>query len=221
MSLSWKEVLILGLIPMGQLYARVINFNGSLDKKWLLFPLFMIPPFQFIATLMMKFGMFKKGKGGKPYDWFMLIPLIVRIILSYVLERFDMPVYIIIDVIVSIIATLIPSYLRTRNLCQEYNTTNMINTFVQGVSIEAAANIFSVVIGWVPLIGMIFTLLEFLPVIGESIAWMLAYSTGYIVMNMFNTDDSKSFCLTNKYKLFMSIISIIIITALKSVNYYL
>jgi hypothetical protein len=132
-----------------------------------------------------------------------------------------MPVYVIIDVIVSIIATLIPSYLRTRNLCQEYNTNNMINTFVQGVSIEAAANIFSVVIGWVPLIGMIFTLLEFLPVIGESIAWMLAYSTGYLVMNMFNADDSKSFCLTNKYKLFMSIISIIIITALKSVNYYL
>jgi len=221
MSLSWKEVLILGLIPMGQLYARVINFNGSLDKKWLLFPLFMIPPFQFIATLVMKFGTFKKGKGGKPYDWFMLIPLIVRIILSYVLERFDLPMYLIIDIGVSIIATLIPSYLRTHSLCKEYNTNNMVNTFVQGVSIEATANIFSLVIGWVPLIGMLFTLLEFVPVIGESIAWMLAYSTGYLVINMFNADDSKSFCLTNKYKLFISIISIIIIAVTKTANYYL
>ena len=97
----------------------------------------------------------------------------------------------------------------------------MVNTFVQGLSVEASANIFSLGIGWVPIIGMIFSLLEFIPVIGSSIAWMLAYSTGYIVMNMFNTDDSRSFCLTKKYKLFMSIISIIIIAVTKTVNYYL
>jgi hypothetical protein len=168
----------------------------------------------------MKFGMLKKGKGGKPYDWFMLLPLIVKIVLGYVLERFDLPMYLMIDISVSIIATLIPSYLRTHSLCKEYNTNNMVNTLVQGLTIEAFANIFSLVIGWVPLIGMVFTLFEYIPIIGESIAWIIAYSTGYLIVNMFNADDSKSFCLTNKYKLFMSIIAIIIIAATKTVNYY-
>ena len=38
-KLSWNQVLMLGLVPLGQLYARVNIFNGSLDKWWLMFPL--------------------------------------------------------------------------------------------------------------------------------------------------------------------------------------
>jgi len=221
MSLTWKEVIIYGLIPMGQLYVRIVKFNGSLDKKWLLFPLFTFPPFQFISTLMMKFGKLKKGKGGKPYDWFMLLPIIIKIILSYVLESFDLTLYLIIDICVSILAILIPSYLRIPSLCKEYNKNNIINTIVQGITIEATSNIFSLAIGFIPIIGILISSLELIPVIGSSIPWILSYSTLYLVMNMINTDDSKSYCLTNKYKLFMSIISIIILTGLKTVNYYL
>jgi hypothetical protein len=221
MSLTWKEVMIYGLIPMGQLYARIVKFNGSLDNIWLLFPLFTIPPFQFISTIMMKFGMFKNGKGGKPYDQYMLLPIIVKIILSYVLESFDLTLYLIIDVCVSILAILIPSYLRTPSLCKEYNKNNIINTFVQGITVEATSNIFSIAIEFIPYIGMVISMFELIPVIGSSIPWILSYSTGYLVMNMVNANDSNSYCLTNKYKLFMSIISIIIITGFKTLNYYL
>ena len=65
MTLNTKEVIMLGLIPMGQLWARIFKLNGSLDHKWSMLPFFMIPPLQFIPIIMMKFGMFKKGKGGK------------------------------------------------------------------------------------------------------------------------------------------------------------
>ena len=55
-SLSTWGVLIMGLIPLGQLWARIFNFNGSLDKWWLMFPLFLIPPFSFIPLILMKMG---------------------------------------------------------------------------------------------------------------------------------------------------------------------
>ena len=73
-KLSWKQVLILGLVPLGQLYARVNIFNGSLDKWWLMFPLLLFPPLSFIPLIMMKFGLVKNGNGSKPVDNFMLIP---------------------------------------------------------------------------------------------------------------------------------------------------
>jgi hypothetical protein len=92
---------------------------------------------------------------------------------------------------------------------------------VQGITVEATSNIFSIAIEFIPYIGMVISMFELIPVIGSSIPWILSYSTGYLVMNMVNANDSNSYCLTNKYKLFMSIISIIIITGFKTLNYYL
>ena len=82
MSLSWVQIFILTIIPLGQLYARIFYLKGSLDSKWALFPLFMIPPLQFIPIMMMKLKLIKKGKGGQPYDYFMLIPIILKFVLT-------------------------------------------------------------------------------------------------------------------------------------------
>ena len=53
-KLSWLQVLILGIVPLGQLWARIFYFNGSLDKWWLMFPIFLLPPFSFLPLIMMK-----------------------------------------------------------------------------------------------------------------------------------------------------------------------
>ena len=51
---SWLEGFIYIIIPFGQLAARVIRLNGSLDREWLMFPLFYIPPFSFLPIFLMK-----------------------------------------------------------------------------------------------------------------------------------------------------------------------
>jgi hypothetical protein len=66
------------VIPfIGQIIGRIIYLNGSLDKPWLL--LFGIPPLTLIPALFMIFGLIKKGKGGKPWDYYILIPIIIMI----------------------------------------------------------------------------------------------------------------------------------------------
>ena len=63
-DLSWTRTIILGLIPGGQLYARLFNFGGSMDKLWLLLPAF-FPPFSLIPMILLKLGWIsiKQGSG--------------------------------------------------------------------------------------------------------------------------------------------------------------
>ena len=77
-KLTFIQVLILGLFPLGQLWARIFYFNGSLDKWWLMFPMFLIPPFSFVPLLLMKFGFVADGKGTNPLDYWMLLPIIAK-----------------------------------------------------------------------------------------------------------------------------------------------
>ena len=219
MSLSTKEVVILGLLPMGQLYARVMKLNGSLDKKWALLPFFMMPPLQFIPLLMMKWGMIKKGKGGKPYDWFMLIPLILKITLAYLLEYLDIdfPLSLLVNVLANFLAVLIPYLIRTKKLCKKVTGKNLLNSMAQAAANQSTANIFSAVIGFVPIVGMIFDVLSLIPIFGDHIPWMLSYTAGYVITNMYNGDDPNKFCLKGSTKVNLGVVvtSLAISTVIK------
>lgn len=227
MAVSWLNALIFGIVPLGQLYLRIFKLNGSLDRKWLLFPLFMFPPFQLIATIMMKFGYVKNGKGGKPYDYYIFIPLIVKVMLSYVLsyldEEYDLgtTLTVLIDLIVTLLASLIPFYIRTMKTCKKYNKENLLNTFTQGAVVQTMSEIFTWGAGFVPILGLLLRLLEKIPVVGPLIPWSIAYSTGYIVCNMLNNNDPSTFCFKDKYKLIISIVAIMITTGIKFVDHLL
>lgn len=82
---EWWKIALIGLIPGAQLYARVEMLDGSLDHPWLLIPIFFIPPFSLIFAIMMKLGYINKGQGGKPYDWFMFIPVAIKFIIALIL----------------------------------------------------------------------------------------------------------------------------------------
>jgi len=218
MALDNKEVIILGLIPLGQLWARIFKLKGSLDHKWSLLPFFMIPPLQFIPIFMMKFGMFKKGKGGKPYDLAVMIPIFAKIFISIFADRFDFPMWLIIDVIMNFITLAIPYFIRTNKLCKELNKDNIMNTITQTAITQAAVNLFTFFISFVPIIGLMFTLVEMIPYVGPLLPWTIGYSTTYIVMNMLNGDQQKLFCTKNRYKMLYIIISLAITFVLKALD---
>ena len=219
MALDNKEVIILGLIPLGQLWARIFKLNGSLDHKWSMLPFFMVPPLQFIPIFMMKFGMFKKGKGGKPYDWSMIIPIIAKFFISIFVEKFDFPMWVIVDVIMNFVSIAIPYFMRTNKLCKKLNKVNVINTITQTAITQAAVNLFTFLISFVPIIGIMFSLVEMIPHVGPLLPWTIGYSTSYLVMNMLNGDEQKLFCTKNRYKMLYIIVSLGITVVLKTLDF--
>ena len=41
-KISLIKAILISIIPLGQLWARIFWLDGSLDKSWLMFPLFLI-----------------------------------------------------------------------------------------------------------------------------------------------------------------------------------
>ena len=95
LELSIFKILLYIFIPFGPLYARIVDLNGSLDHAWTMFPVFNVFPLSIIPVLMIAFGAIKKGNGSKPYDIFMVIPIIIRIIFILIIN-WMMPEYTII-----------------------------------------------------------------------------------------------------------------------------
>jgi len=63
---------LMTIFPPVQLYQRIFNMNGSLDKPWLL--MFQLPLLSVVPAIMMASGNVANGKGGKPYDIWMYFP---------------------------------------------------------------------------------------------------------------------------------------------------
>lgn len=196
------------LIPLGQLYARIFYYDGSLDHSWLMFPLFMIPPFQFLPITMMNLGMIKKGKGGKPYDWFMIIPILVKLGLGFMIfkgQEIDQ------KVIFAILycSILIPFLIKTYGYCDGVNGWAALNSGALTAYISVALNVFTLILPFIPIIGLGVTTLETaLPVIGGAIIWSLGYIPGYIVSNMYTSDDRDKFCTKFNYNIFSVVIAL-------------
>jgi len=67
-------VLTLTVPIIGQLAARMMLYNGSIDLPWLM--LFSIPPLTIVPLLAMVLGYIKPLKGGAPWDNLVWLPII-------------------------------------------------------------------------------------------------------------------------------------------------
>lgn len=206
-KLTASEYWAMSLIPMGQLYARVEKLDGSLDKEWSLFPLFMIPPFQFIPMTMINMGLLKKGKGGKPYDWYMIIPLIVKLLIGFSIA-FALKIPNFVELGILFFAVLIPFIIRSLNHCGGFDFEALLNSAALTSYVIAITNIFTYVIGFIPLIGIAVTFVKLIPIWGMFILWSFGYVPSYIVANMIDGKDIVKKCYKFKYKIFYVVIAI-------------
>lgn len=202
-KLSWGQVIMMSLIPLGQLYARVKIFNGSLDKWWLMFPLLLFPPLSFIPLIMMKFGMIKDGKGSSPIDNFMIIPIIAKLvipfILPFIIDEDSTILYTIVSFILQLITAMIANLIRRKNNCKEITTNSIGKAGIDSTIAIAMGEVASYAISFIPFIGMFISILENLPFIGkfvDSLIWSIGFAGTYIIINMFNQDDMGKFCST-------------------------
>lgn len=196
------------LLPLGQLYARIEYYNGSLDHPWLMFPLFMMPPFQFVPIIMMNLGMIKKGKGGKPYDWWMAIPILIKFGLAYMaFKGTDIDQTVLFGILYC--GILIPFLIRSYGYCNGVNIWGFLNCGALSAFVIMALNLFVLILPFMPVIGAGVNVLEsVLPVIGGAAIWSLGFIPGYVVSNMYTSDERDKFCSKFNYNIFAVVVSL-------------
>ncbi len=84
-KMAWWEYIVYSILPLlGQVLLRVIRLGGSLSRPWLFIPIFWIPPFTLIPVLIATFSNYiKPTNSGKVYDHFIIIPIIIKLLLSF------------------------------------------------------------------------------------------------------------------------------------------
>jgi hypothetical protein len=215
MQLSILKIILYILIPFAPLYARVVDLNGSLDHPWTMFPLFNILPFSLVPVLMMAFGVIKKGKGSKPYDHFMWIPIIFRFIASLLISMVikNPSVRTIVILFLSIFSIMVPNMIRRNTNCKErldktgnksfsvFGGKQWYRSFVDSLFELGFGEIFPVMVMFIPFVGIAFKIIGMIPVIGKfvnDIIWSFGFMCGYIIINMYNQNNMTDMCYPEK-----------------------
>ena len=201
MAISIFGFMMLFILPLGQLWARVFWMNGSLDKPWLLIPIFWMPPFSLLPALMIYFGFVADGKGvNPPYDWWMLVPIIVKFCLGLLVSSLiDEPGFFsaFIPLIIQLCVNAIPHYLRSVDNCGP-TFDHIGKTFIDGAIENGVGDIAPTILKFIPFVGAFFRLLSRLPLIGplmDKIICSIMYAGSYILVNMVNEGtDIAAFC---------------------------
>ena len=233
LKLSIFKIILYIILPFGQLFARIIDFNCSLDKWYLLFPIFNLFPFSIVPILLMAFGFIKPGNGGKPYDHFMWLPIITKFCIGMLCHRFiKNPIFASLAIIIStIISIAIPNIIRRQKQCSITKDSKGEQTFGLGPKqiFKSISNsffelgfgyFFALAFSFIPFVGWIFKIITFLPIIGSfvsDIVWTLGFIGGYIIINILDQQDMNKLCypasfasLLDAFKIVFGVVFIIL-----------
>ncbi len=199
----WK-IFFYSLMPMGQLLMRLFEFNGSLDKWYLLFPLLLIPPFSFIPVTLGYFGYIKKLDKGPLLDIYILLPIVARFIFIIMVSQIESIGMLFLQI------GIVLGFLFITNMIRLYTTrkcekSSFWGRTVKGTFDSMAQYSFGVMtvflIQFIPFIGQILGLLmnlgiPFFSQFIESGIWAIGLTGGYIFMNMIdaNFESDKDYC---------------------------
>lgn len=223
-NISIWGALVIGLIPLGQLWARIFWMNGSLDKSWLLLPFFWFPPLGLISAFMFWMGWVKDGPGGRPpYDTWMVVPIICKFMIGMFLSIFagvgskmsDIGddygddygdddeqnggglFTAIIPLIIQLCVNAVPHYIRSYELCKQHRMNNAGKAFVDGTIENGVGLMAPTILRFIPFIGIFFRVLSMIPILGgmmNKVIWTLMYVGCYVIINMINESDVQKMC---------------------------
>ena len=202
--------ILISLLPMGQFFTRIFWLDGSLDKWWLLLPFFWIFPLSIIPSLLMYFGYIKKGPGGKPYDSFVLIPIIAKFILSLLISIIFGSDSIFLTLLVQLVLGMIPNLFRAseicsnlpNNICKDLTFKSIGKALVDSTIANGVGDLLPLVLGFLPIIGPIVSTINNIPIIGsqfENIVWSIGFFITYIFINIINVNFMDKYCHPSEY----------------------
>lgn len=191
-------LLFMIFLPIGQLWARINWLNGSLDQVWLLLPFFWLFPFSLVPAFMIYFKKVKLGTSTEPpYDYFMLIPIVSKIVISFfgswLVEEYGFIASMFI-LLIQLALTATPHIIRTYKDCKngKIGGINYLKAFLDGTIENGISDVFPIILGFLPFVGLLVNILESLPIIGNisnDIIWSIGYISCYVIINMINGID--------------------------------
>jgi hypothetical protein len=184
---------------------RVNKFGGSLDKPYLLFPLLLFPPFSFIPVLIAKFGFLQKRQGEHIIDVWILIPIIFRFILIFVMAQIGSVGGLALQaalVLGSIFVTNMIHVL-TEERCKDVEGGfggKIIKEMSDSMIEYAFATLVLFSTEFIPIIGEVLEGMRDIPFpfvgkisqVIDTAVWSIGLVTGYMMMNMYDTNYSTS-----------------------------
>lgn len=201
LELTWEKVFLLAIVPLGQLYARINYFKGSVDKAWSLFPIFMVPPFSFIPLIMMKLKWIRKGEGGEAIDKLIIIPILFKLFGDSILKSFFVP-----DEVINLASkalvffSLYMVYFIKDRKCKDGNVKKIKRSITNSILVFGLSEILNEIFtNFIPTFGFLEKLIKTLP-FGQSLIWVILIVSSYVINNMLNNTDIDNFC-KNKYYL--------------------
>jgi hypothetical protein len=203
---------------IGQLYVRINNLDGSLDKPWLLLPFFWIPPLSFVPAGFVFFNKIEKGSTGSPFEYSMLFAILSAIFVPIILNKIE---YFsdgslktkVLGTLIMYISVFISLYLRENNICKDNVDSFRI---LRNVSI---ANVVSIIIPtfiyFIPIFGNILSVIglisDTMGTIIDGVLKGLSYMFVILILNMYQGTYLDKYCGDKENKTRVLVFSVICI----------
>jgi len=224
-DMSLLEMGIYTIVPFGQLIMRVQKYGSSLDKPYLLFPLFLIPPFSIIPVLFAKFGLLHKSNIKNIIDIYILIPIIFRFILIVIFglglfRSFSSPLLQAILVLISLISiNLYRTSLDDNCVKNEAPIENKIIKQVADSMAQYSIGLLTIsLVYFIPFFNILLSLTGAIPfpIIGNlgtimnATFWSIGLAGGYVIVHMYDAYiNNKDETCSTKIDSLRTIISVI------------
>jgi len=130
----------------------------------------------------------------------MWIPIIMKTLVGWIVETYFEDIGIlgfILPFILQLAATTLPHYIRSYTLCGKVQLNTLTKSISDAIIENGVADIAVVGIKYVPLIGTLFSIIEYIPLLGgivDQVIWSVIYAGTYIVINMINGIDLGNYC---------------------------
>lgn len=153
-------ILTLTVPVIGQLVARFMLFNGSMDKLWLF--LFAIPPLTIVPAGYMIFDMINSINGGSPWDNLIWLPIIANTVGILLTKQFT--IFHIVKMILTIGGFYFAYWAKSQKICTAEGSAKNSKLILDSLISYMFIIILSFALPHLPFIGNLFSILQaFLP----------------------------------------------------------
>lgn len=190
------------MIPfLGQLYARIVLLNGSLEMPYLF--LISFPPLSLLPALLMVFDIIPDGKGEAPWDKYILIP-ILSYIFSLLLDVFltNINIILIARILIILISFFIAFYHKSIATCNKAGNFNAI--VAETLLVYVLILIIPIMLLYLPIIGSIIKIFTRVVPGGNILLQIAIMFIVYVIINMLTNYLKKEYCnskVNNKHLL--------------------
>jgi hypothetical protein len=198
---------------LGQLFARIVLLNGSMDKPWLF--LFSIPPLTFVPALAIMFSYVEKLDGGVPWDNIVWLPLILNVIGAALAKNHKSKN--IFKFFLTIGGFMIAYWYKSTKICDKEGSAKTSKIALDSLISYMFVIVLSTVLPFIPYVGNVFSAIQsvipYSDLFFQAFAVFLVYVGTNITNGSFPGHCSSSIKTDDLYLVLIAAVALTVITA--------